>query len=247
MGRYGMGEASGVITAGGKVSNDVSGINSNRGPRNPNGTWMGGVERGPYKPFPFSVGATFGKLTVLRYEQHTRATGRSAGWQPIVKCACGWEGKVDRGNLKSGRTTQCNSCAKIAAGSKRYWCYKAALPDDEHRTRLLNRLAAAITRCHSPSSRVFQHYGGRGICVHKGWRDDRASFLRYIQTIPDWDNPKFEMARIDVDRGYEPGNIRFVSRSDNLKNKRQVSTMQERIAELEAEVAYLRSFKCRTA
>jgi hypothetical protein len=113
--------------------------------------------------------------------------------------------------------------------------------DDEHRTRLLNRLSAAITRCHSPNSRVYKHYGERGVHVHQQWREDRAAFLRYVQTLPGWDDPSYEMDRINVDGGYEPGNIRFVSRSDNLKNKRQVADMQRRIAELEAEVTYLRS------
>jgi hypothetical protein len=115
------------------------------------------------------------------------------------------------------------------------------MPDDKHRTRLLNRLAAAITRCHSPNNRAFSHYGGRGIEVYTGWRKDRASFLQYVQTCSGWDNPSYEMDRIDVNKGYGPGNIQFVSRSDNLKNKRQVSVMQRRIADLEAEIADLRS------
>lgn len=47
------------------------------------------------------------------------------------------------------------------------------------------------------------------------------------------------MDRIDVDKGYEPGNIRFTGRQENMLNKRSVQRMQLRIIELEARVRYL--------
>jgi len=47
-----------------------------------------------------------------------------------------------------------------------------------------------------------------------------------------WDNPEFEMDRIDNDKGYEPNNIRFASRSDNLRNKRKVANLEKTIADL---------------
>jgi hypothetical protein len=99
---------------------------------------------------------------------------------------------------------------------------------------LLNRLAAAITRCHSPTARTYEHYGLRGVTVHQEWRDDRASFLRYIQTLPGWDVSKLEMDRENTDGSYEPGNLRFVSRSKNLRNKRKIADLEQRIRELEA-------------
>jgi hypothetical protein len=79
----------------------------------------------------------------------------------------------------------------------------------------------------------FKHYGQRGITVYKQWRDDRAEFLRYVQTLNGWDNPAFEMDRINVDDGYKPGNIRFVSRRDNSRNKRKVEDLEARIRYLE--------------
>lgn len=177
------------------------------------------------------IGHSSGKLTVTGYISGVRK-GISA---LIVKCACGFpEYTVDIHNYRNLKSSRCNICAKKAASKKRYWLYSAALPDDEHRTRLLNRLAAAITRCHSKTNRMYKHYGERGIKVHDEWRKDRAAFLKYVQTLTDWDVPEFEMDRIDVNGNYEPGNIRFVSRSDNLRNKR-------RVEDLEAEVACLRS------
>jgi hypothetical protein len=41
------------------------------------------------------------------------------------------------------------------------------------------------------------------------------------------------MDRVDVDGHYEPGNIRFVSRRDNLRNKRKIADLEARIRHLE--------------
>ena len=180
-------------------------------------------------PLP-SIGYRSGKLTVTGYIAGTRG-GVSA---LVVKCDCNEvEYRVDQQNFKDFRSTRCPLCAKKASAAKRYWVYSEAMADDTHRTRLLNRLAAAITRCHSPSCRAYKHYGERGIRVHPEWRSNRAAFLRYVQTLAGWDNPAFEMDRINVDGHYEPGNIRFVSRSSNLHNKRKIADLEARIRHLE--------------
>ena len=179
-------------------------------------------------PVP-SIGTRSGKITVTGY-----LCGERGGFNAlIVQCDCGFpEYTVEGNNFRTLKSTRCNICAKTAAGQKRYWRYSEALPDDNHRTRLLNRLAAAITRCTTPTCRMYRHYGGRGIRVHQEWIDDRTAFLRYAQTLPGWDVPEYEMDRRDNNGHYEPGNIRFVSRSDNTKNKRKVSDLEEEIARL---------------
>lgn len=190
---------------------------------------MLGSKRRKY-PLPV-IGHRQGKLTVTGYIRSPRGGVKAL----VVRCDCSPdEYPVDRGNFKRFRSTRCPMCARKAGARKRYWKYIEVMPDDEHRTRLLNRLAAAIGRCHSPTNRAYHHYGGRGISVHEEWRKDRAAFLRYVQTLEGWDNPEFDMDRIDTNGSYEPGNIRFVSRSDNARNKR-------RVADLEAEIARLRS------
>jgi hypothetical protein len=107
------------------------------------------------------------------------------------------------------------------------------MPNDQHRRRLLNRIAAAINRCHNTKDGNYKNYGGRGITVYALWRMDKAQFLAHAQTLDGWDVPEFDMDRIDNNGNYEPGNIRFISRAENTRNKRQIS-------ELEAEIARLR-------
>lgn len=194
-------------------------------------TVVGSAISGSRRRYPLpNIGHRSGKLTVTGYMAGTRG-GVSA---LLVQCDCNSaEYTVDQNNFKNFRSTRCPLCAKTAAVTKRYWVYSEAMADDAHRTRLLNRLAAAITRCHSSTSRAYQHYGGRGISVCSEWRSDRTAFLRYVQTLEGWDRPDFEMDRINVDGHYEPGNIRFVSRSDNLRNKRKVADLEARIRYLE--------------
>lgn len=192
---------------------------------------VGSAISGSRRKYPLpSIGYRSGKLAVVGYLIGSRRGVRAI----IVRCDCNSaEYTVDHHNFKDFKSTRCPLCAKKAAAAKRYWVYSEAMADDAHRTRLLNRLSSAITRCHNESCKVFKHYGGRGIRVCDEWQSDRTAFLRYVQTLEGWDNPSFEMDRVSVDGGYEPGNIRFVSRSDNLRNKRKVADLEARIRHLE--------------
>lgn len=76
------------------------------------------------------------------------------------------------------------------------------------------------------------------------WRTDRAAFLRYLVSLEGWDVPEYDIDRRDNDRGYEPGNLRFVPRAVNQANKRSVAALHARVIELEAR---LRSCVCGAA
>jgi hypothetical protein len=143
-------------------------------------------------------------------------------------------------NLLKGSSTRCNACAKKAAGywRKDFFKYAAACPDDAHRRRLLNRLSACKNRCHNPKDKNYPNYGARGIALHEPWRTDKASFLSYVTKLEGWDQPRLDLDRIDVNKGYEPGNLRFVSRRENSLNKRTVRSLEARIAELEARLRH---------
>jgi polyhydroxyalkanoate synthesis regulator phasin len=62
-------------------------------------------------------------------------------------------------------------------------------------------------------------------------------------TLDGWDKPKLELDRIDVNKGYEPDNLRFVTRSENQRNRRSMQAMQKLVDELRAEVAELKEKK----
>jgi hypothetical protein len=159
-----------------------------------------------------------------------------------VQCSCGAPPHtVFDYNLRKGKSTRCNACAKAKTGywRKTYRSYADVVPDDEHRERLLNRISSCIARCHNPHDAGYSNYGGRGIFVFEPWRTDRRAFLAYLITLEGWDQPRLELDREDVDKGYEPGNLRFITRRENQGNRRTVRELQQRISELEAHIRHL--------
>lgn len=72
-------------------------------------------------------------------------------------------------------------------------------------------------RCLNPKNHAYQNYGGRGITVCDSWKDDFLAFLKDMGRKP---SPDHELDRKDNDKGYGPGNCRWVTRSVNDRNRR---------------------------
>lgn len=235
MGWRNMGETRGPSLQGDQENHKASRCKPNSGSFNLNRANLESGVATRFKrkhPLP-SVGDRFGELTVVGYEY-----GSAGGVTFIhVQCSCGAEAhKVYAYNLFKGRSTRCNVCAKkqTAHWQKQYSRYKGIVDDPAHRRRLINRISSCVQRCHNPKSATYVNYGARGIHVFDEWRHDRGAFLAYLTTLDGWDNPELELDRTNVDKGYQPGNLRFISRHENMLNKRKVQVLQSRVLELEA-------------
>lgn len=79
-------------------------------------------------------------------------------------------------------------------------------------------LLAAIGRCHDSTHPAYHNYGGRGISVCRAWRDDPWAFIDHVGDRP---GRGYDLDRINNDGNYEPGNVRWITRKENLRNKRQ--------------------------
>ena len=235
---------------------DKRGDASGWGPHNPGSSgqferFLDGGEATRFQSVfvPPSFGDRFGQLTVVGDTVSAKSDRKT-----LVQCDCGAEPyRVSFTNLRKGKSTRCNPCAKLATAAyrKMYYSYAADLPDGEHRRRLLNRFSSAMGRCHNPKSKQFPSYGGRGITVWEGWHKDRGAFLRYVQTLPGWDQPELEMDRRDCDGNYEPGNLRFITKQANSLNKRKVNDKDQELIKLREYVEQLeqclRSCRCGSA
>lgn len=80
----------------------------------------------------------------------------------------------------------------------------------------MSRWANMVRRCADPNDAHFHCYGGRGIRVCERWLD----FSNYISDTGLPPFPGAELDRIDNDGNYEPGNVRWVTRTQNRNNQR---------------------------
>lgn len=73
-----------------------------------------------------------------------------------------------------------------------------------------------LRRCEDPTDPSYDDYGHRGITVCEQWHDV-AAFVADMGPRP---SDKHSIDRIDNDRGYEPGNCRWATWSEQMRNKR---------------------------
>lgn len=71
-------------------------------------------------------------------------------------------------------------------------------------------------RCHRVGDPAYAYYGARGIVVCTRWRDSYAAFKADVGDRP---SAEHQLDRIDNDRGYEPGNVRWVTSIVNMRNR----------------------------
>lgn len=218
-------------------------------------------------PLP-CIGDRIGELAVVGYR--IEVSGRPFTDRGIaVRCSCGApEYFVSENNLRSGKTTRCMYCGIRRAGETRkaYAGYREIIIDDGLRASLLSRINGIYRRCYKTDHADYHNYGARGIRCW--WYDQygvgavkkrdkmfwRRKMLEYLVTLDGFDQVGTEIDRADNSKGYEPGNLRFITRKQNMGNKRTVWQLQAKIlelesrnAELEQEVARLRSNKLRAS
>ena len=125
-----------------------------------------------------------------------------------VCTVCGETTKyIDNYNLTSGRSTMCKSCSTSTQKTSH------GMSD----TPEYNTWVHMNQRCHNPKNKDYDNYGGRGIEVCELWRDSFEAFYMYIGKKP---KPGDTIERIDYNKGYEPGNVKWLSREEQVYNKR---------------------------
>ena len=73
-----------------------------------------------------------------------------------------------------------------------------------------------LQRCGNPNNTRYADYGGRGITVCERWK----TFENFFADVGDRPS-NLTLDRIDNDRGYQPDNVRWVTRADNNRNSRR--------------------------
>lgn len=114
--------------------------------------------------------------------------------------------------------------------------------------RLRRKLWAMKNRCTNPKHESWPNYGGRGISVCERWTgpDGFYNFVRDVGMPPDY---TMSLDRVDNDGDYEPGNVRWATQTQQIRNRRRDGNYGKRgldagdvlriLADIEAGVPYL--------
>jgi hypothetical protein len=166
----------------------------------------------PMSPPIEITGQRFGRLEVIERAENQ---GGQTRWTCI--CDCGTETTVNGGDLASGATKSCGCLQREGARERireQNFTHGHARPGRRH--PLYSAWGKMRERCSNPNATDYHHYGGRQpnpIKVCERW-DDFALFLADVGDRP---APGYQLDRIDNDRGYEPGNVQFLSPAEHRR------------------------------
>jgi hypothetical protein len=144
-----------------------------------------------------------------------RFVGRNARGQAKAeyRCQCGSIFTALEYNVKSGGTRSCGCAWRQLIGKSNTTHGDARNPQaPEYKS-----WCGIKSRCFNKSNDAFPRYGGRGITMHHEWVDSYESFLSYVGRRP---SSAHTIDRIDNNRNYEPGNIRWATPQQQARNTR---------------------------
>jgi hypothetical protein len=180
------------------------------------------------------TGQKFGRLHVISIAG--RGTDRHVLWNCM--CDCGTECIVSGSTLRSKFTKSCG-CLSSEMVTKRNTIHGYNVRDSV--TPEYRAYANARQRCTNPKSVGYDYYGGRGI---------EFKFESFEQFIAEVGNRPEGMSldRVDPDKNYEIGNVKWSTRKEQSINKRRCNDLSAMIVKLQQENSDLKSklenFEC---
>lgn len=150
------------------------------------------------------VNHKYGRLTVIR---RLGSKKRLVYWE--CKCICGNTIEVSTGNLRSGNTTSCGCKRKDTI--KEVCTTHGMVKSNEYQI-----WAGMKARCSYKKHTVYKRYGGAGIRVCKRWNESFENFYADMGPRP---SLKHSIDRIDSTGMYEPGNCRWATPTEQIRNR----------------------------
>lgn len=170
----------------------------------------------PDKRFKDLKGKVFGRLTVLGFAGRT-VEGKCKQSRWFCRCECGELVKVPTQPLISGESKSCG-CLAAELASQRLTVHGDCQSHERHYLYTTRR--SIIARCCNPKNKDYVRYGATGITLFEEWRNLYIAFRDYILTNLGERPADHQLDRRDNERGYEPGNLRWATPSENASNRR---------------------------
>ena len=154
----------------------------------------------------------------------------------LCRCDCGKKKTVAVADFKAGATKSCRSCAMRARMKREFAAHPIKMKrrvkemakiraETNHSKYTKNQnliahiLMGAKQRCTNKDNGAYENYGGRGIEFR--FLSIEEATLWVWKNLGERPSTKHSMDRIDNNRHYEPGNLRWATRYEQARNKRQ--------------------------
>lgn len=164
------------------------------------------------------LGQRFGRLRVVSFS-HVGSRNRAAYWNCLCDC-----GKVSAHSSACLRYGHAQSCGCLGIERRKVGCTKHGAASRQFVQRhLYTTWSGVFQRCCNPESHAYEFYGGRGIDLYWDWRPENGGVRAFIEYVNFALGPRpsgHSLDRVDNNRGYEPGNIRWATKKEQTQNRR---------------------------
>ena len=145
------------------------------------------------------------RLTIIKQNVGRTADKHIIG---LYRCACGAEVRVAQSRVRNGYTKSCGCLAREESSRRAKTHGMKGSP--EYRS-----WAAILNRCRNERSKDYPRYGGAGIDVCDEWAKSFEAFYSHVGPRPSGTT----IDRINGAQGYEPGNVRWATNTEQARNK----------------------------
>jgi hypothetical protein len=169
-----------------------------------------------------SPGERYGRLVVIGFVKNVVTKG-GGQIRPVYRfrCDCGREADLRIYSVRSGKTLSCGCRAHISR-PRHGACVGGRLSPEWRAWRDM------LTRATNPNINHAHRYTGRGITVAAEWGygGDGKGFERFRAHVGPKPSPQHSLDRIDNDGNYEPGNVRWATRQEQIANRSTARTIE---------------------